>query len=574
MNSAVLLGSALLIFILGYRFFGRFLSIQIFKPAYRVYAETDSTASVSQKLTSVPFEQWQYAAHHIAATVGVVSIVGVGIAATWGWAPAFLWIVTATVVAGGTFIIGALWLSRYRPETGAVEVIIDLLGKKPAAGIMALAFLLLLFLNPLLAMLISNILENYPAVTVPYLLHILLGMGLAYLFRQSSFRLRLATSIAVPILLCILIWGGTQIPFVIEGSLNLELAGFSFISIHSSVVWIALILFLVYASTLFSANAGSVSRAYTSTLMLMLLILVMIVAIFITHNDLQAPAYSSNTTLPFPLPLVFIIVTGGALCGFSALLAGGGSPMPSAMNHYRSGSAAYSGAIVDAVLAVGALIIATSGFTSEAAWQAQHSEWPTGKALGEWVFQFINGFAGLAGDILISGEFAAVFCAFILGSLALSTLETGIRIQCFMLEEIVQAVPVLRISSRRQIKIVVILVALIAVALSLDSSPMTYWISFGVVNQFFACSILLAIALALIKLNRSLLLVAIPLCFLIPITLWGALERLVSWWQSEHYGAIFVGFIILTIGCGAVALVGQVVISEYRSNKQAPETLL
>ena len=88
MNSAVLIGSALLIFALGYRFFARFLSILVFKPAYRMFAETNTSKSLSQRLFSVPFNQWLYVANHIAATVGIVSIIGVGIAAIWGWAPA------------------------------------------------------------------------------------------------------------------------------------------------------------------------------------------------------------------------------------------------------------------------------------------------------------------------------------------------------------------------------------------------------------------------------------------------------------------------------------------------------
>lgn len=573
MNSAVLLGSALLIFALGYRFFARFLSILIFKPAYRVFTEANAKASLSHRLFSVPFDQWQYVAHHIAATVGIVSIIGVGIAATWGWAPAFLWIVTATVVAGGTYIIGALWVSRYRPDTGAVEAIIDLLGNRAAAGLMALAFLLLLFLNPLLAMLITTILENYPAVALPYLTHIFIGIGMAYLLRRPSAPIRMGSSVAVMALLCLLIWVGTQIPIVIEGAIKFEIAGYNFASIQNSAAWIAIVMVAVYATTLHSPASGPLPRAYTITLMLTLLLGIMIVAIFITHHELVAPAYASNTGLPFPLPMLFITITGGAVCGFYALLAGGGSPMPLAMNHYRSGSTAFGGAIVDAILAVGALVIATTEFTSETAWLAQHGEWPTTRGLGEWIFQFINGYAGLANTLLIPGEFAAAFCAFVLASLALSTLETGIRIQCFMFEEIARTIPSIQISNQKQTKIVVIVVALLAIALSVDNSPITFWVSFGVVNQFFACSILLAIMVALRRLGRSSLVVSIPLVVLFPVTLWGILERLAAWWQSEHYGAILIGLTVMTIGCWVIALAGRVALTEFRSVRHHEELL-
>ena len=232
-------------------------------------------------------------------------------------------------MAGGTYIIGALWLSRYRPETGAVEAIIDLLGSRAAAGLMALAFLLLLFVNPLLAMLITSILENYPAVVAPYILNIFIGFGIAYLLRRPSLPAKIGTSVGAMALLCLLIWAGTQIPMVIEGAINFELAGVGFMSIQSSAAWITIILIMVYATTLHSPASGSLPRAYTTTLMLILMLVVMIAAIFITNQELVAPAYTSIKSLPLPVPLLFITLTGGAVCGFYALLAGGGSPRKS-----------------------------------------------------------------------------------------------------------------------------------------------------------------------------------------------------------------------------------------------------
>ena len=97
MNAALLAGGALVLFVLAYRFYGRFLATQIFRldPGRATPSHTrQDNVDFCPTRPSVLF------GHHFASICGLGPIVGPAIAAIWGWLPAFLWIVIGAILVG------------------------------------------------------------------------------------------------------------------------------------------------------------------------------------------------------------------------------------------------------------------------------------------------------------------------------------------------------------------------------------------------------------------------------------------------------------------------------------------
>lgn len=108
MNSAYLAIVGIVIFLLGYRFYSRYIGT-------RIYAYDKSRKMPSHELRDdldyVPTKRHILFGHHFTSIAGAAPIIGPCVAAYWGWLPAFLWIVIGTVFMGAVHDFGALVVS-------------------------------------------------------------------------------------------------------------------------------------------------------------------------------------------------------------------------------------------------------------------------------------------------------------------------------------------------------------------------------------------------------------------------------------------------------------------------------
>ncbi len=140
MNSLVLLMIAVVVFAFGYRFYSKLLGLGVFR-----LGKDYSTPSPDRPAEAEPgaFGRHLIFGQHVASLAAGVAVTGCITSLIWGWVPAFLWAVVGTVVAAGTYGLGALWLSLRYPGRNPAEIAARLLGS-PAHGFFALvAFLLL-----------------------------------------------------------------------------------------------------------------------------------------------------------------------------------------------------------------------------------------------------------------------------------------------------------------------------------------------------------------------------------------------------------------------------------------------
>src|SRR5881392_1122725 len=205
-NAAWLLTAAVCTYVIGYRFYSRFL-------AARVFGLDDRRATPAERFNNgrdfVPTNKWVLYGHHFAAIAGAGPLVGPVLAAQFGFLPGTLWLVIGVVLGGAVqdFTILCCSLRRNGKSLGqmAKEEV------NPAAG--ALAMLAVLFimiiLLAVLALIVVNALKASPwgLFTIACTIPIALLMG----WRMKRWRpgsVGEASAVGAVLLLGALVGGG------------------------------------------------------------------------------------------------------------------------------------------------------------------------------------------------------------------------------------------------------------------------------------------------------------------------------------------------------------------------------
>ena len=98
MNAAIVALLCAAIFIVAQRLYGRFLSKRVFVIDERA---TTPAHALRDDLDYVPAPPPVLFGHHFASIAGLGPIIGPAIAVIWGWVPALIWMVLATILLVG-----------------------------------------------------------------------------------------------------------------------------------------------------------------------------------------------------------------------------------------------------------------------------------------------------------------------------------------------------------------------------------------------------------------------------------------------------------------------------------------
>ena len=162
MNAMILLAIVLCVFVMGYRFYARFLMLGVFLPP------GDAALPAIQHSDHHDYGtpgRWQLAGFHTAASAGLLSVTGAGIGVAWGWVPAFLWIVVGTLVAGGTYVLASLWSSLRENGNSLAGVIFGSAGAWAALPVFLLGLSVLVLVCTLTLVLLGQLLQTHPEAT-------------------------------------------------------------------------------------------------------------------------------------------------------------------------------------------------------------------------------------------------------------------------------------------------------------------------------------------------------------------------------------------------------------------------
>jgi carbon starvation protein len=262
--------------------------------------------------------------HHFAAIAGAGPLIGPTLAAQFGFAPGFLWIVFGAVLAGCVHDLTVLVASVRHKGRSLPDIALKEIG--PFAGkvtVFAVLFILLVTLAGL-GIVVVNALASSPwgVFTISMTVPIAVMMGF-WMFRITPGKIRVAgPSVFGVVLLFCAVMGGHAVA-------NSSLAASLTFSPHQ--ITIILMIYGVVASSL-PVWLLMEPRDYLATYVKLGTIVLLCLGIFIVHPQLQFPAFSQYVHGGGPIirghlfPFLFVTIACGAVSGFHSLIASGTTP--------------------------------------------------------------------------------------------------------------------------------------------------------------------------------------------------------------------------------------------------------
>ena len=321
MNTFPILLGALCVYALAYRYYSAFIAAKALMLDDR---RTTPAHAFEDGHNYVPSPKWVLFGHHFAAIAGAGPLVGPTLAAQFGFAPGFLWLLIGAVVAGCvqdfTVLVASMrHRGRSLGDIARTEI-------SPFAGLVAMIAVLFILMVTLagLGIVVVNALANSPwgVFTIGMTIPIALIMGV-WMFKSSSGQIKITGPSAFGVV-CLLaaVAGG----HAFAGS---SLAGTLTFTPHQITI-----MMMIYG---FVASVLPVwlllePRDYLSTYVKLGTIAVLIVGVFVVHPNIQFPnvtpfIHGGGPIIKGPLfPFLFVTIACGAISGFHSLVSSGTTP--------------------------------------------------------------------------------------------------------------------------------------------------------------------------------------------------------------------------------------------------------
>ncbi|EID52944.1 carbon starvation CstA family protein [Saccharomonospora xinjiangensis] len=565
MPAVVVALSVAVLFYLGYRYYSAYLATKVFAldPAFVTPAH-----SMRDDIDFMPTNKHVLFGHHFTSVAGAAPIVGPAIGVYWGWGPALAWIIVGTIFAAGVHDFGSLAVSvRHRAKsigTLAKEVV----NKRARALFLVIIFFLLTLVNAVFAVVIANLFVANPEAVLPMLLQIPLAIGIGqYVYRTRSAAL--LPSIVGVVLLYVSIALGQVLPISLEGIAAQE--GF----LTERNIWVILLFVYTFVASRLPVWVLLQPRDYINSHQLFIALGVIGLGIVVGMDTLKAPLVNDTPDdSPSWFPLLFITIACGAISGFHSLVASGTTSKQ--LDKETDGRyVGYVGAVGEGSLAVASLLACTAGVVATTAdWDALYADFAT--ASGGATSNFVNGVASFAGNLGVPASIAVVFAAIVVISFAATTMDTGVRLQRYIVQEIAEISGAKRLARNATAATIIAVVVPLVMALLPGGGEKGYtfgvlWQLFGTTNQLTAGLALAVIAVWVTKSRRNPIAVLVPLVFLLVMTCWALLENLVTFVEEEQWVLAPLDAIIFVLALWLIVEAALALRSSWRSREAATE---
>jgi len=350
-SAAWLLIAAVCTYLIGYRFYSRFI-------AFKVFGLDNRRATPAERLDNhhdfVPTNRWVLFGHHFAAIAGAGPLVGPVLAAQFGYLPGTLWLVIGVVLAGAVQDFTILFASMRRDGKSLGQIAREEIN--PSTGILAMIAVLciMVILLAVLALIVVNALRDSPwglftiACTVPIAL--LMGWWL-HNFRPGKVG---EASLIGLVLVLLAVAAGGWVAASPTWSQWFSLSG-------TTLVW--LMMAYGFIASVLPVWVLLCPRDYLSTFLKIGTVLTLGAAILIALPPLRMPALTQFVSGHGPVfsgklfPFAFITIACGAISGFHALIASGTTPKM-VSQEVDARMIGYGGMLMESFVGIMALIAA------------------------------------------------------------------------------------------------------------------------------------------------------------------------------------------------------------------------
>jgi carbon starvation protein len=427
---------------------------------------------------------------------------------------------------------GALVVSVRHKAQNIGTLASTVINKRARTLFLLIIFFLLTLVNAVFAVVIGNLFVANPEAVIPIVLEIPLAIGIGqYIYKTRSPAL--VPSIIGVLVLYATILLGQAFPVDISGlSDSLGLA-------QPRDLWVI----ILFAYTWFAARIPVwvllQPRDYINSHQLFIALGVIFLGVLVGWNTIVAPLVAEVPEgSPSFFPFLFITIACGAISGFHSLVSSG-TTSKQLDKETDARYVGYMGALGEGSLAMGAVLATTAGVAATRVdWEALYPDFST--ASGGAVGNFVNGVAAFANNLGIPFDLAVIFAAVVVISFAATTMDTGVRLQRYIVQEIAEVAHITPVARNLTLATTIAVVVPLAMALVPGGGDRGYtfgvlWQLFGTTNQLTAGLALAVIAVWVTRRRRNPIAVLIPLVFLLVMTTWALILNLVNFIEQEQW---------------------------------------
>ena len=505
MSALLLIILAIVIFVVGYLTYGRYLA-----KTWGIDPSRKTPAfEMEDGVDYVPAKTPVLMGHHFSSIAGAGPINGPIQAAFFGWVPCFLWIVIGGIFFGAVQDFGALFVSIRHEGKSLGEVIEENIGHRTRILFTVFAWLVLLLVIAAFADIVANSFigasfggsDSNGSVATASLLFIPLAIGFGFLVYRKNAPMSVATIVGV-ILLAACVGIGLACPLNVSKNFWI---GFVFIYIiiaSVTPVWILL-----------------QPRDYLSSFLLYFMMAAAVIGIIgATIVDPSTTAFQTPAFTGFAVggnylfPTLFITIACGAISGFHSLIASG-TTSKQLSNEKDALMVGYGSMLIECVLAVISLI--AIGTLSVDGSQNAVKELLGLEAISPTVIfgtAISNFFATIGfGEGAVNATKTVIMLA--VSCFCLTSLDTGTRLGRFMFQELFAGTEIGKKLKLENMYVATVITAFFGFVLCLAGYTKV-WPLFGAANQLVAVPAFLAVAAYLKKIGRNNKMLYIPIVFM------------------------------------------------------------
>jgi len=492
-NSLIIAFGSLVLFIFGYRFYGRkiarFWEINP-KNITPAYSRQDGIDFVPAKHWSILF------GHHFSSIAGAGPIIGPVIAcALFGWLPALIWIVLGSIFLGGVHDFSTLMISLRHQGISIADVSKTTLGYFVKVIFASFLLLSLILVIAVFAAVGGKTLAVQPQVVIPTFGLILVATLLGFMLYRWRVNQTISTLTGVGLLFGLII-SGYHFPIKLGA--------------NAATIWTIVLLIYAFIASVLPVNLLLQPRDYLATFVLFFGLFFGYLGIVLTHPQMHAPAFVSWKSGQGNLwPMLFVLIACGALSGFHSLIASGTTSKQLA-SEGDAQKIGYGGMLLEGVLAVLTLVAVSASLYWKSK-QFPNLVYPELVKEKGWIVTFGMGYGELTKPIF--GGLGALIAITTLKTFVMTTLDSATRISRYIGEELLGEI---KIGKNRYL--ITTAIILLAGYLTLGSWQVL-WPAFGASNQLVAALTLLVISVYLKRKRKKVIYTLAPCLFIFVTTI-------------------------------------------------------
>ena len=450
MTTLIIAIGSLILYLLAYHTYGKWLGRKIFKLSAETVAPSIELEDGSDY---VPTSKGVVFGHHFTSIAGTGPIVGPALAVIWGWLPALLWVLIGSVFVGAVHDFGALVVSMRNKGQTVGDIAGRVISPRVRILFLLILFMALTIVLAIFGLVIAAVFKSYPQSIAPCLIQIPLAILIGFFIHRKGGNIMLASFGALALMYLSVLFG--DVGWL--GQMNEYLKSWALME------WVSVLLIYSYIASVLPVWSLLQPRDYINSLQLLSALGLIVVGLVFAGLfngapvdgvrpalEIAAPMVESSIKLkdlPLIFPFLFITIACGAVSGFHCLVSSGTSS-----KQLRCETDArfvgYGSMLTEGFLAVLVILACVAGLglgvadgaggtlLGAEAWNTRYEGWATMSGLGAKVGAFVDGAANFLKALGISAAFSTALMGVFVASFAATTLDTACRLQRYVVQEL------------------------------------------------------------------------------------------------------------------------------------------